>query len=356
MPVNEELISRIILSGESEFVDFKRDVHTNKADLIHDIICLSNSEYSGERYLVFGVDDCHKVVGLQGIRRTQAQIIDLMRNAKFNHLPTVRLHTLNINGVEVDVLEIKNRPEKPYFLLKDYREGQKTIRAGVVYTRNADTNTPVDQCADDIKMERMFRERFSLDRSPLERVKVYLRDVENWKYGNDHNRRLYFYYIPFPEFTISEKSDSAQDFDEPWVHEFPHNKGSQEEFYLMYHSTILEPVYLVWCDGARFLTVMPEQKFIEWNGVGYTAYYFIENSTDDLINKMIQTVYPVRNRLAATIFFSFESEDEADFELMSDVNNNSKKYVFYCFDNMEDDYFRLQQGQLKKLFQRRGMA
>ena len=42
-------------SAEAAHVDFKQEWHRNKAKLIHDILCLSNADYAGDRVLTRGM-------------------------------------------------------------------------------------------------------------------------------------------------------------------------------------------------------------------------------------------------------------------------------------------------------------
>ena len=35
---------------EEQFFDYKQEWHPNKAKLLHDILCLSNATYKGDRY------------------------------------------------------------------------------------------------------------------------------------------------------------------------------------------------------------------------------------------------------------------------------------------------------------------
>jgi hypothetical protein len=48
-------INQLLNDTESDCLDFKQEFHSNMAELVHDILCLLNSKYDGDRYLVFGV-------------------------------------------------------------------------------------------------------------------------------------------------------------------------------------------------------------------------------------------------------------------------------------------------------------
>src|SRR3989344_4586993 len=190
----DELLSK----PESESLDFKTMYATENASTVHDIACLSNPLSDSDKFIVLGVHDkTWTVTGIENDpnRKTQADIMQILYNAKFNHMSRVTVHTFKRKGHEIDVIRIHNLTDKPYFLTKDYRSGSKTVRAGVLYTRNGDTNTPIDGTADDAQIEKMYRERLGIDKPPLQRALIYLRDTKNWKYGHDQNR-MYFYYDP----------------------------------------------------------------------------------------------------------------------------------------------------------------
>jgi hypothetical protein len=109
------------------------------------------------------------------------------------------MQTVAVMGHEVDVLTIKNRPDKPFFVTadKDYR-GQK-IRAGVVYTRIGDTNVPLNESASEEAIELAWRERFGLGLSPMLRAFRLLEEPDKWQ---EIGGESYFYHQDFPEFTV----------------------------------------------------------------------------------------------------------------------------------------------------------
>ena len=51
----------LIDEGETANIDFKQEWHKNNADLVHDILCLSNACENGKySYLIVGVKDEYK--------------------------------------------------------------------------------------------------------------------------------------------------------------------------------------------------------------------------------------------------------------------------------------------------------
>lgn len=348
------LIQDLIQNDESDSLDFKREWHANKASLVHDILSLSNSLIKSNRYLVLGIDDAKQVIGVENDlnRKTQAQLVDFLRAIQLNSLPAIKLHTFEVDGHEIDVIEMKDIPEKPYFLNRDYREGILTVRAGVTYTRDGDSNTPIDRCASEVKIEKMFQERFGILESPYERFRRYLKDKENWKYGYDEENSLYFYYLPFPEFTVlSNSKNEHEEFSEPWLLRFPDTRGSRDEFLLKYHATIMDKIYVIWCDGARLGLVMPNQRVVDPNGACATSYFYVFNSVRYLAKEMINHAYPNQSRdYIDEIFSFFETEEEAERELKNSFNNGSPtNYTYYVFKETDRRYYEVTTKGKRKL-------
>lgn len=244
---------------ESEWLDFKRGHHSETLTLLHDILCLANSWAESDRYLVFGVSDDGKVVGVEGEgnRRKESGIQDLLRQSDLNRIPTVSLRTEQASGHQIDVLTIRNRPDKPFVVVKDKRHGTNVLRAGVVYTRLGDTNTPLNETAPDEAIQLMWREHFGLGLSPLRRAFGLLEQPDKWqKVRGDE----YLYHEDFPEFTIVHGEDIFEDFREPWSEKFPNSAASSFYVELRYGTTILRKYVFVVCDGGRYQFPLPDRN------------------------------------------------------------------------------------------------
>jgi hypothetical protein len=356
MKTDLELITSLCSETESEGLDFKQNYQTDNSDLVHDILCLANANFNGTRRLVFGITDDKLIMGVQEDkhRRKQASVIDLIRNANFNILPTIKIKILKDKyGNEIDVLAIKNLPEKPYFLMKDFGHGKQTIRAGVVYSRLGDTNVARNHCLDDRKIEQMYRERFSIDKPPLQRLKVYLKDRDGWRYGRSPDG-LYFYYELFPEFQIgrSERSTERQ-FDEHWIREFPDDNGALEEYYVRYHTTIIETVNLIWVDGGRVVTVLPKRVIQELKEESYAEFFFfVKDSLELRINEMIKQIYPMNDYRARLreLFPIISSFDEAKRILSAAIEGRIRDVWYYLNDPNTQKTFRCTGQEKEEIF------
>ena len=222
-----DLISR---TREGVYWDFKQKHHENKAELVHDVLCLANADWVGSRYLVYGIED--QTFGIVGVpqenRRNQANLVSFFRDiaSKFEagRTPTLRLWSVSLSGKNIDVLEIADKPEKPYRLLECYKCRGVTVLPAI-YSRIEDTNTPIDKSASSDQVEVMFRERFGLNLQPYERLKHLLKDEGSWK---SWENGIYFHNA-FPEYTY-KFDDDVEALDEEWVrgevgHSLP--EGSQ---------------------------------------------------------------------------------------------------------------------------------
>jgi hypothetical protein len=250
-------IRQLLQQPESEWLDFKQKHHDNSATFLHDVLCLSNAYAENDRFLVFGVGDDRQLHGVatDDKRKTNANVQDFLRGANLNRIPTCRLESHEIGGVTIDVLTIKNRPDKPFYVTKDYDHHGERVRNGVVYTRLGDTNIPKKECAPEDHVELMWRERFGLGLSPLERVERLLDRPDDWiKIEGD----AFLYHRQFPEFTIVDGETLNEKFIEAWTKLYPDKSARSFEVQLRYLSTMLERFTFVACDGERYRIPLPE--------------------------------------------------------------------------------------------------
>ena len=82
------IIGDLIATGkEGDYWDFKCEPHAKTGDLIKDIICLANTpRHTGDRYIIYGVDNTGSVVGLQpATPRTQADIVNTLSKLNYTY-------------------------------------------------------------------------------------------------------------------------------------------------------------------------------------------------------------------------------------------------------------------------------
>ena len=274
--------------AEGTYWDFKREHHRSNSALIHDVLCLANAKHTGDRFLIFGVDD--KKYSLHPInedagRRTQADLAVLFRSNADNffqsRFPEFYLKEITLDGTLLDVLVIEDTPHKPYYLVERYGK----ICAHYVYTRVCDTNTPANEAAQPHEIERMWRERFGLDMAPLERAIRYLSEPDAWSPMVENGCNMNFHHTTFPEFTL--KVTDAEDHvacHEEWTRGEIRTDNNHAGYYeLHYHQTRLARIRYVSFDDHKKSMVAPKS---EARGAG--RFYFYEA---DSINYAAQEFY-----------------------------------------------------------------
>ena len=122
--LQERILSLIETKREGDFWDFKLEHHENRADLLHDILCMANSLNDKDCFIILGVEDQTGIIcGVEknSTRRSQQQLIDFLKSKEFcgDYRPIVELHTFIIENHDVDVITVLNTMNTPYYLKKD---------------------------------------------------------------------------------------------------------------------------------------------------------------------------------------------------------------------------------------------
>ena len=262
--LTETVKDLIAARREGDHWDFKRDPHAKPGHLIKDIICLANSpRHTGDRYIIYGVDDTGTVVGIQSApRRTQADILNTLANAGFagGVYPDVYLQQIDLQGPQIAVLVIKDRPEKPYYLQRAYNKDGVRLNPGTVYSRVRDSNTPSDQVAPSHDIERMWRERFGLDQTPFQRVQKYLLNKDSWVETSEH----VWFHSQWPEFTISPTEEEARPVraGENWVRAAMNPSAFVLPLRIRFHQTVLARVDCILYDEMGAITPVPSTHVV----------------------------------------------------------------------------------------------
>jgi len=284
------IMDLISLKREGEYWDFKEKYHQNKAKFIHDILCLSNIPSRNDSYLIFGVSDHGEIKGVSNDegRKTQAMIVDMLRNTSFagGNVPFITIETITLNSKEIDVLIIKNSDNTPFYLEKKYKDGKTCIPAGTIYTRRQDTNTPIDSVASQQEVEYLWRKRFGIDLSPFDRLLHYIEDKDGWE-SNSVGR----YYKQFPEFVFVEDKDSEdRSKDVYYAHNMMNSRHYFMSYQFKYHQTILYEDELIVMDSGRYTTSSPRWEILSIDKeqkIDVSYNYFIDGSPEWLIHKFL---------------------------------------------------------------------
>lgn len=158
-PLNHIIVQRINEQREDYDIDFKREWYSRekKADMLHDVLCLSNNIENKDAYLVIGVDDEYQVVGVNNPIKSN-DIIDYFKSKRFagDHIPVFELKKLYYKFKTIYVIVCKSSKYVPFYLT----EREQKVCDHRIYTRVGDTNTPVDKSASYSDVERLWRIHF----------------------------------------------------------------------------------------------------------------------------------------------------------------------------------------------------
>jgi hypothetical protein len=315
--LKSEIESVISSKREGEYWDFKEQYHSNKTDLLHDIICMANNRADRDGYIIFGVSDNHEIKGIENDenRKNQQNIIDFLKGKKFSGgiRPTIELVTMSIEGKEIDILIIKNSTDTPYFIIEDYIDHKRRVRANYIYTRIGDTNTDIDKSADINHIEYLWRKRFLLNRPPLEQIKQKLQYKGEWK-----REEANYYNIYNPEFTVDLEYDHEIGHPEFYSYLMTNQSTSYGTLEIKYFGTKLYSSQFVILDSGRYITVVPKSGFIgNGNPIEETFYYkfYVKESLDYILHKFLQSddheAVWARNRLySGIVIYNNELERE----------------------------------------------
>lgn len=193
------LWDKLSASVENDYIDFKREWYSKdklgEVDLVHDILCMSNSlSDSPDRYIIFGVDE-DKITKAKSFYdvskdkncRQSADVIQVLRNY-MSVIPNIELIREQTDSGYIDIIKIMPvARELPYVLNKECQaqkpDGKKvTVRKEWIYSRNSDRNTPKDECCTKAELEELFARKRGEHLPILERFSMYLDDIHNWKH------------------------------------------------------------------------------------------------------------------------------------------------------------------------------
>lgn len=316
----QELIS---LRQEGSYWDFKREWYTNekKTDLLHDIICMANNLDNKDAYIVIGIDEENnyevKSVRNDENRKNTQMIVDFLREKKFagGIRPIVSVEVIDINNVEIDVIVVKNTYNTPYYLNEKYQG----VFANNIYTRIMDTNTPKEKSADIHHIEYLWKKRFRLISTPLERVKYYLEKSDEWIYSSsDVSSKKYYKY--FPEFTIEHEYEDYSNGYEFYLFNQTDSNPSWYKINLYYHQTLLFSLGGAALDGGRYFTSTPFRdgiSFTKNRSWDVSFKYFIKDSLEYTIHKFYfnpdgdEASSSHRRFMECMLVFDSEDEKEA---------------------------------------------
>ena len=295
--------------------------------LMKDIVCFANTVHNENCYIIFGVSDDFKVVGMINQRKKQADIIDAISNLNFagDNYPQIKVSSIVIEEKEIDVLTILDTDKTPIYLNRQYG----AMRAGNIYVRSGDKNTSDNGNATMYEIENLWKKRFGLTKSHLE----YIYDKMNFKLEWSNTDNIY-YNIYKPEYTIEEVDDddnSTEPKDEFYSYSVCNEHTTFKEIRIKYQNTVLETVQIVLLDGARLTVPVPTWEFIHYDTYGinpsFSYKYYVEDSNNF---KLLRFLYNDENSDERYAFGSF-----SDVVLIFHNEEEKARYDYYINTNKE---------------------
>ncbi|WP_322290381.1 ATP-binding protein [Paratractidigestivibacter sp.] len=301
--VDDDTLGQVVselasLHREGSYWDFKREWHENKADLLHDIICLANNVGGETGLMIIGIDEDNDFgvydidLHCEGRKDTQGLNDFLSSKHWAGAFPLVRVVPVHLDRGCVDVVVIDHDDAAvPYHLMEDYGAGKETVRAGAIYTRLQDGNVAKNGTATPLDTEKLWRRRFGLDKTPVERLPQLLSEPAKWHHTKsslpfgEYGGGYCYYHEEFPEFTLVRTDDPDKDAWEPFMLASPFCHGPNWwTARLYYHQTLLCEVPGAYSDHlwipAPKWAFLRESGVRSWQKDAYMYTYFIEGSIE----------------------------------------------------------------------------
>lgn len=359
--IDKNMIMELIdLKHEGGYWDFKKEWHDKNEELLFDIICFANNLENRDCYIIFGVDE-HKDYQIADVttdsnRKDTSNVINFLETIPFcgNLRPDVIVDSIEIDDKTIDVLTIKNSFNTPYFLSERYKHGKGVLP--YIFVRLKNSNSLRDRNADINHIETLWKKRFRMDQSPLERIKYLLSDYKNWDNSPvkdiDLTKKYYKY---APEYTIEETMDDRDGVEVMHLLQCD-NTPHWGTIELKYHQTVLGSVDLAILDGGRYTTAAPTFGYIE---IDYENYYYRYYQKGKL-NAIMYNYYLMKEnldnnasgRLLDCVIFFESEEDRINFEKYVVIN---KETFIEKIKNVKDRFetVQLRKDLLKSEFEKR---
>lgn len=333
-----EIQDLISLKQEGAYWDFKREWYSQnkKDDLLHDIICMSNNLSNRDAYIIIGVDEendysISSIKSDQNRKNTQ-QLVDFMRDKHFagGVRPIVSVENICFGENEIDVIVIHNSDATPFFLTEKYQ----SVMSNNIYTRVMDSNTPKNKSADLSHIEMLWKKRFGMLSSPLERMLIYLRNSGLWDSSPSRFEEKMYYRFS-PEFTIESVMDDNKNGYQYYLFNQTDIHPRWYDINLYYHQTMIASLEGVSLDGGRYFTPSPKT-----DGVSLTQYhrwdvsfkYYIKNSIEYIVHEFYYNSDGDDEKIAHDRFmecilvFETDTEKEEFKHFVAQNWNNKQEY------------------------------
>lgn len=355
--LTEKIAELISLHQEGEYWDFKKEWYTKKFDMLHDIICMANNLTINDGYIIIGVDEecdfsIHDIVDDSNRKNTE-NLVTFLREKKFagGIRPTIMVQSIIIGAKTIDIIIVKNDRNTPYYLTESY----KGVYANNIYSRIMDTNTPKNLSADINIIEKLWKKRFGIDASAIERVKLFLKMPKKWI---ESEERTFYKYAP--EFTI-EKISAEDDRDGYEFYLFAQTDSNPNwyDINIFYHQTLLASIGGIYLDGGRCFTSTPFTTGVnlsnDVSGWDVSYKYFIKDSIEYIVHNFYITDDTDEELTARSKFMACILVFDSEMEKNMFNHYIRKEYLNHDIHLFDDDlpYFPELEGYNMEVFKKR---
>lgn len=351
-----EILNLISLKQEGEYWDFKREWYgEKKSDLLHDIICMANNLADRDAYIIIGVDEENDFKPYsydKKDRRNTQQLVDFLRDKKFagDCRPVVTVKNLQIYEYDLDVIIIHNSSNTPFYLSVK----SDGVFPNNIYIRTQDSNTPIDKSADISNVEKLWKKRFGIDKTALERAKLFLNHASDWAECEYDESKMYYSFAP--EFTIEylRPEDDLRTGREYYFMNQTDNTPRWIDIYLRYHQTVIYEVTGLLLDGGRLTCPAPDRNgfslkpyhswdvsyaYMEKDSLKYSIhmFYYDEENGEHRIS---------RNALLARMLLFENAEEHQNF---LEYAKGKWKYRDEYLKQIREPYIEMEDGNYKDI-------
>lgn len=330
-----ELIDR---KQEGEYWDFKREWFKDNEKLLHRVICLANNLVNRDSYLIIGVDEENDYtiedVTNDSNRKNTQKMVDFLKDQKFagGIRPRVYVRPVIIGDKTIDVIVIENSRSTPFFLVEDYGK----VKANNIYTRVMDTNTPINKTADINNIEYLWKKRFGINLSVLDRLDSLLNNTEEWVF--DWGKKNRGHNVCSPEFQFIIEGE----YWEGWIPQsafYYHNETRFAKLNAMYHSTIVYETELWVFDQFGKYLPKAQNAYVSIDGKDnfWYSYYDLSSIEGKLLTIFTHGTNDItngyKNRNHFLIFSNPQEKDDFQQYLIKNYNCFTDEYINNEFEH-----------------------
>ncbi len=310
---------------------------------------MSNNLENRNSYIIIGVRDDFKVVGVQSDenRMKSHDLIQYVTSQEFvsDEVPKISLNTIMLNEKELDVIVIYPSRRTPFYI--ESIKQNNDIKQGIIYSRIEDRNISSDARGAFELVRDLWRRRFDLDLKPIDRFPLLLKNKSKWKISPLPENSEYDsikYYEEDPVFSIKEKNMESYN-QEYYMYLFLDSQPLAENVFICHQNTILSNYHVILLDGCRARAVAPEIKFISYGLTNecYRCYYYVKKSIPfeltnffkddgncyhkDAINNILNNIVIFNSEVEKDNFLAFIKFNKDEFKNKVSSNLNNKEIL-----------------------------